>query len=810
MVVFTQLLVLVAITAWCFYQRSKMQTALIALGGALFLMTLVSGFRIFPWLLYAPVALIWYFDEPRRQFLTKPIFNLFKTMMPTMSDTERDALEAGDVWIDGELFQGNPDWQQILDIRPPKLSDEERDFLDNQVTTLCAMIDDWQIIQDKAIPEPVLKYIREQGFFGMIIPKEYGGLEFSALAHSTIVAAIASRSASVAVTVMVPNSLGPAELLLHYGTEEQKQQYLPGLANGTEIPCFALTGPEAGSDAGAMTDTGVVKMGKYQGKEVLGMELSWNKRYITLSPVATVLGLAFQLRDPEHLLGDPDKSEYGITCALIPTSHPGVIIGQRHYPMGQAFMNGPTQGENVFIPLDWIVGGQEYAGKGWRMLVELLSIGRAISLPAMATAIGKLSYRMTGSYSLVREQFNTSISNFEGVQESLARIAGYTYRLEATRQLTAHAVDLGIKPSVVSAIAKYHMTEMSRTVINDAMDVHAGRAVIMGDRNYLSTNYMAIPISITVEGANILTRNLMIFGQGAIRCHPHVYKEMEAIKKTNEYKGLLAFDKAFFYHLGYSTSNLVRTLWLGLSGARLMKAPVQGETAQYYRQLTRMSSALALVADFSMLVLGGELKVRERLSARLGDVLSELYIGTAVLKYYEDQGKPESDLPYVHWSLQTSLTAAQSALADFCNNFPVKWLGKILWPVIFPWGRAYRSPSDQLDQALVQPMVTDNELRNRLTRDAYFGTSVDDITGLMEDAFIKVLAAAPAAKKLRKAIKSGAINEITDYDQLLSNAVDQGVVSKEEAALLAAARSARWNAIQVDDYSPEWFNKKSG
>ncbi len=805
MITFVQILVLVSIAAWCFYQRSKMQTALIALGAALIVVTLISGFRFLPWLLYTPFALAWFFDDPRRKYLTKPIYNLFKPMMPSMSSTERDALEAGDVWIDGELFQGNPDWQGILNIRPPKLSDEERAFMDNQVRTLCAMIDDWEIIQDRDIPEAIWQYIREEGFFGIIIPKKYGGKEFSALAHSTIVSAVASRSASVAVTVMVPNSLGPAELLLHYGTEDQKQQYLPGLASGKEIPCFALTGPEAGSDAGAMTDTGHVKMGEYKGEQVLGIELNWNKRYITLSPVATVLGLAFKLYDPDHLLGDQDKEAYGITCALIPTSHPGVQIGQRHYPMGQAFMNGPTKGENVFIPLDWIVGGKDYAGKGWRMLVELLSIGRAISLPAMGTAIGKLSYRMTGAYAVIREQFNTSISNFEGVQEALARIAGYTYRLEATRQLTAHAVDLGIKPSVVSAIAKYHMTEMSRTVINDAMDVHGGRAIIMGERNYLSINYMALPISITVEGANILTRNLMIFGQGAMRCHPHVFKEMEAINDPDEQRGLLAFDKAFFYHLGYSTSNFIRSLWLGLSGSRLVSAPVDDETAQYYRQLTRMSSALALVADFSMLVLGGNLKIRERLSARLGDILSQLYISTAVLKYYADQGKQPSDLVYVHWCLQTSLNEAQQALEDFCANFPVKWLGKVLWQVIFPWGRPYRSPSDKLDHALVEPMVTESELRDRLTRDAYFGTTDEDITGKIEVAFKKVLAAAPASQKLRKAIKAGEISESTNFAQVLSTAVDNNVLTKGEADQVAQAKAARWNAIQVDDYGPEWF-----
>jgi len=773
--------------------------------GTLLLVTLFSGdFSFIPWLIVALTSASFLLPDLRRQYFSLPVYKMVKKILPEMSETEKDALEAGDVWVDGDLFQGDPDWNKILSIPKPELTKEEQDFLENQTEHLCDMVDDWQVTRDMDLPEEVWSYIKEQGFLGMIIPKEYGGRGFSAIAHSTIVSKISTRSATAAVSVMVPNSLGPAELLMHYGTKEQKDHYLPGLATDREIPCFALTGPKAGSDAGSMPDVGIVKMGIHEGKEVLGMEVTWNKRYITLAPIATVLGLAFKLYDPEHLIGD--KEDIGITCALIPTSHPGVRVGDRHLPMSLAFMNGPTYGDKVFIPMDWVVGGQDYVGKGWRMLVELLSIGRAISLPAMGTACGKMSYRMTGAYARVREQFNTSIGNFEGVEESLARIAGLTYRLEATRKMTAHAVDLGVKPSVVSAIAKYHMTEMGRQVISDSMDVHGGRGLVDGERNYLARAYSSIPVSITVEGANILTRNLMIFGQGAIRCHPWIFEQMQSAASDDPVAGLKQFDRAFFSHMGYTCSNFVRTLWFGVTGARFSSSPVSGETKDYYRQLTRMSSALALVSDFAMILIGGDLKRRERLSARLGDVLSHLYMATSVLKYYEDSGRESADLPYVHWNCQNALASIEHALNEFLLNFTSPMVGKTIKHIIFPWGRTYAKASDKLDHEIVKPMLTNSSIREKLTNGCYVGKTADDVTGRMENAFIKVIAATDADKKIRQALKKGILENKLDYTELVSDAVEKDVVTLEEAKLLQEATDARWDAIQVDAYPPSWFS----
>ena len=798
-----QIVVLLLVTSYCLYVRKTFKTSLIVVSAALLLMTMVTGFSLIPWLIVLLTSVSFLMPDLRRQYVSTPVFNLFKQIMPAMSETEQDALEAGDVWVDGDLFQGDPDWQKILDIPKPELTEAEQSFLDNETEELCAMLNDWQILKDMDLPESVWSFIKESGFLGMIIPKEYGGLGFSAIAHSTIVTKISTRSASAAVSVMVPNSLGPAELLMHYGTDEQKNHYLPRLAKGKEIPCFALTGPKAGSDAGAMPDTGIVTMGEYEGKQVLGIEVSWNKRYITLAPIATVLGLAFKLRDPNKLIGV--KEDIGITCALIPTSHPGVKVGDRHLPMNQAFMNGPTYGDKVFIPMDWVVGGQDYVGKGWRMLVELLSIGRAISLPAMGAACGKVSFRMTGAYARVREQFNTSIGNFEGVEESLARIAGLTYRLEATRKMTANAVDLGIKPAVVSAIAKYHMTEMARTVINDSMDIHGGRGLIDGERNYLSSAYTAIPVSITVEGANILTRNLMIFGQGAVRCHPWVYEEMQAVASKDPVAGLKQFDRAFFSHVGYSCSNVVRTLWLGLTGAKFVNAPVSGETEQYYKQLTRMSSALAIVSDVAMAVVGGDLKRRERLSARLGDVLSHLYMATSVLKYYEDEGRHSAELPYVHWNCQNSLASIELALNEFLVNFTTPIVGKILKRIIFPWGTSYPKASDRLDHEIVKPMLRNTELRERLTNGLYISKSANEATGRMEDAFIKVLAAADGERKISRALKKQQLDENLTFEALIKSAIKAEIISRDESKLVIASNEARWDAIQVDSYPESYF-----
>ncbi len=799
MLFLSQILILLASTWVVLYRRNSLQVSLAIVSASLAVTSIITEFLIIPWVLLAAVAITLLSPSIRRDKLSASLFKLFKKVLPPMNSTEREALEAGDVWWDGDLFQGNPDWNKWLAYGQPKLSAKEQAFIDNQVETLCGMLDDWEITNThKDLPKQAWDYIKNEGFLGMIIPEEYGGLGFSALGHSCVVTKIASRSGAAAVDIMVPNSLGPAELLLHYGTTEQKNHYLPNLAKGIDIPCFALTAPSAGSDAGAIPDSGVVCMGEHEGEEVLGIRLNWNKRYITLAPVATVLGLAFKLFDPDNLIGE--EKELGITVCLIPANHQGVEIGNRHIPMNMAFMNGPTHGKDVFIPMDWIVGGQEYAGQGWRMLMESLAAGRAISLPGMGASTGLMTYRMTGAYARIREQFNTSIANFEGVEEAMSKIAGKAYMLEASRVATASAVDLGLKPAVVSAIAKYHMTEEGRKCINHAMDVHGGRGAVMGERNYLAQAYIGTPIGITVEGANILTRNLMIFGQGAIRCHPYVFQEMEAANNSDNQKGLQDFDKLLFAHIGYSMSNFVRTLSLGLTGSKLSPAPVTGETANYYQQLTRMSSALAMVADVAMAVLGGDLKRKERLSARLGDVLSQLYLASTVLRYYQDGGCNESELPYVHWNVQKSLYEIQSAFVDFFRNFPVKSLAFVLKWVVFPTGTRFKKPDDALEHKMVKEMVKQSSIRQRLSEFSYVGKSDDDVTGRVENAFNHVLAAEQSAQKLRKAIYKGQLVKQSSMEQTIAEALKLAIINELEAELLNKADKAQWDAIQVDDY----------
>ncbi|WMS88447.1 acyl-CoA dehydrogenase [Pleionea litopenaei] len=803
MITLGQILALVVVLWVSAYKRLRTGTGLALAAGVLVVCGLIWSVAILPWIFLGVFAALYFLHDLRKDKVTLPIFKMFKSVLPPMNQTEKDALEAGDVWWDGELFKGNPDWKKMLSYPKPELSKEEREFVDVQTEKLCSLVDDWKVThEDKDLPKAAWDYMKKEGFLGMIIPKEYGGKGFSAIAHSTVVQKLATRCGALGVSVMVPNSLGPAELLLHYGTDEQKNHYLPRLAKGEEVPCFALTGPEAGSDAGAIPDSGVICKGQYKGEEVVGIRLNWNKRYITLAPIATVLGLAFKLYDPEGLLGE--QEDLGITCALIPTDHEGVVAGNRHYPMGQAFMNGVTSGKDVFIPLDWIIGGKDYAGKGWRMLVECLSAGRGISLPASATATGKLSYRMTGAYAMLRKQFKTSIAHFEGVEEAMARIAGNTYQLEAMRNMTAGAVDLGVKPSVASAIAKYHMTELARSVVTDAMDVHGGRGVIMGERNYLAGGYMSMPISITVEGANILTRNLMIFGQGAVRCHPFVFREMQAAANSDERAGLEEFDSLFFRHVGYGVSNFIRTLTLGLTGSRIAPKPVSDKTGRYYQQLTRMSSALAMVSDLSMMIFGGDLKRLERLSARLGDVLSQLYLASTVLKYYEDNGRPQEDLPYVEWCIQKSLFEIQKAFMGFFENIPVKGLGTALKWIVFPYGKQFKMPSDKLDRQIVKPMLSDNGLRDRITVDAYLG-SAEDAAGRVEDAFIKMLAVAPIEKTLRKAMKEGQLTSGRNVEETVATAVAAGLLTQEEADQYMVFEAARSDAIQVDDYSKEYI-----
>jgi len=751
------------------------------------------------WLLYLLATAFAVFKGLRLRYITQPLIQKLQKLLPAISDTEKEAIDAGDVWWEKDLFCGRPKWRKLFAIKAPELTVEEEIFLDNQVETLCSMLQDWDIFNNAHnLSDETWNYLKKEKFFGMVISKKYGGLGFSALAHSTVVAKIATRSLSAAVNMMVPNSLGPGELLTHYGTEEQKNYYLPRLARGEDIPCFALTGPEAGSDAGSITDFGIVCRGKFQGKETVGIRLTWEKRYITLAPIATVLGIAFRLYDPDHLLGD--KENLGITLCLVPTKHPGVEIGLRHLPLHLAFMNGPTRGKDVFIPLDWIIGGVDMAGQGWRMLMECLSIGRGISLPALSTACGVLSYRMTGAYSRIRRQFGTSISNFEGVEEALGNIAGLAYTLEASRVMTAGAVDLKIRPAITSAIAKYHMTEIARQIINHAMDVHGGHGIQTGPRNYLANAYISIPLCITVEGANILTRNLIIFGQGAIRCHPYILKEIELLSSDSPTRDT-ELNQVLFAHIGYVVSNVARNLWLGLTAGKLLFVPVRGSTSRYYRQLTRMSSALALFSDITMMLLGGNLKRRERISARLGDVLSELYLASTVLKYFRDQGSPATDLPYVRWSVEMCLYRIQIAFDELVDNFPQKWLGKILQILIFPYGRAYRKASDASYHKLMKSMLAPSELRDRLTQYCYISSDPKDSIRQTETAFVMREECEPIMKKFAAALRTEEIRNLHSFSEQLLALRQAGILNHEEAMSLQEYYALEQEVIKVDEFS---------
>lgn len=786
------------------YQRIDLRTSTVATGAAVFLyMFLGDGSVIWKLFLLAAFGLMIVPNliVVRREKITKPLLKLYRTMLPSMSDTEREALEAGNVWWDGELFSGMPNWDRLMSYPAPKLSDEEQAFLDGPCEQLCHMLDDWVICHELVdMPQHVWEFIIEKRFFAMIIPKQYGGLEFSAYANAVIIAKLSSCSPTASSTIGVPNSLGPAELLLHYGTEEQKQHYLPGLAAGTEIPCFALTSPQAGSDAAALIDDGIVCKGKWQGKTITGMRLNWNKRYITLAPVATVLGLAFKLYDPDHLIGD--KDEYGITTALIPTDTPGVEVGRRHYPLTIAFQNGPTSGKDVFVPLDFIIGGSKMAGKGWKMLIELLSVGRAITLPSIASGGGQAASYATGAYATIRKQFNTSIANFEGVGEALTRIAGHTYIMNAAVAVTAGAIDQGEKPSVPSAILKYHCTEYGRMVANDAMDVHGGKGIMLGPKNYLGRGFMATPIAITVEGANILTRSLIIFGQGTIRCHPFVLKELQAAGDEDQDRGLIDFDNALFGHIGYALSNMARSFILALTHAKFSRVPLNTPTRRYYQNINRYSAAFALAADFAMLTLGGELKKRELLSARLGDVLSSMYLASTVLKHFENQGRRATDLPLVEWSVRTLMYQAQESLHAFLRNFPNRWVAALLRVFIFPRGRTYSAPSDIIGAKIVTLLTTPGESRERLSEFAYKTLEPGNPLGLLQEALELHKEHEPIERRLRQARKDGLI--ASDYlGRQIGEAEKVQLISKAEARSLRAYHDKVTALLDVDDFAPE-------
>jgi hypothetical protein len=752
-------------------------------------------------LLVVVVVLLFAVPDIRKSLVSRPAFAFFKRVLPPLSPTEREAMQAGDTWWDADLFSGRPDWHKFHQTKAPQFTEAEQAFIDNQLETLLDMLDDFKIVQkDVDLPKKVWDYIRKEKFFAMIIGKEFGGLDFSPAANSHIVSRIATRSISAAVSVMVPNSLGPGELLTHYGTDEQKNYWLPRLADGTDIPCFALTGPEAGSDAGAIPDTGVVCKGEFEGKEVVGIRLNWSKRYITLAPVATVLGLAFKMYDPDGLLGE--QKDIGITCALIPTSHEGVETGERHLPLNQAFMNGTTYGKDVFIPLDWIIGGQDYAGKGWRMLMECLSAGRGISLPALAAATGHVTERMTGAYAYVRQQFGMPIGLFEGVQAAMGKIGGTNYTLESMRRLTVTALCEGKSPSVITAMTKYHMTEMGRQVMEASMDVHAGKGIQLGPRNYLGHGYMATPVSITVEGANILTRNLMIFGQGATRCHPYVLAEMEAASNPDEEQGLKQFDSLLLKHIGFAAGNFFGSLFMGLTGARFNASPMSGPTARYYQQLTRMSRALALTADMAMLVMGGDLKRREMLSARLGDVLSHLYMASAVLKRYEDDGRQTGDLPFVEYAMSHHLYEIGQAFKGFFANFPNRFIGWTLRLAIFPLGLHYAKPADDNLQVIAKSMMEPGLTRDRHTFLCFWKDDPKDMTGHMELAFLAMREHADIYKRIRKAVKRGDIAEDLSGEDLVKAARKAEVISADEAKAFKKTEQLRMAAIGVDQFAP--------
>ncbi len=761
------------------------------------------------WMLLIVVSLMAIPSPLRRHWIGARFLALFRRILPPVSQTEREALEAGTVWWDGDLFSGNPDWNKLLAYPKPQLSAEERAFIDGPLRELCEMLSDWEVTYEMSdLPPPVWQFIKDHGFLGMIIPKEYGGKGFSALAHSQIVMQLTTRSSTAAVSVMVPNSLGPAELLLHYGTPAQKAYYLPRLAQGLEMPCFALTSPEAGSDAGGIPDFGIVCKSAWQGQpDVLGIRLTWEKRYITLGPIATLLGLAFRLYDPDHLLGPQD--DIGITLALVPTDTAGVHIGRRHRAMTATFMNGPNWGKDVFIPMDYVIGGVDYVGQGWKMLMNCLAAGRSISLPANGTGMAKLAALTTGAYGRVRQQFKMPVGRFEGVEEAMARIAGNVYVMDAARMMTAGAVDLGEKPSVVSAIVKYHLTERARQVINDAMDVHGGKGICMGPSNYLASAYMQTPIAITVEGANILTRTMIIFGQGAIRGHPYVLKEIEATREVDTTKALRDFDAAFFGHIAFTLSNVARVLWMGCTGARLTAVPGAPELRHYYQQLTRLSSAFALTADMAMFLCGGTLKRRERLSARLGDVLSQLYLASSILKRYEDDGRPQADLPLVRWGLLDCLYRIEESFYSIFENLPwagVSWvLRGLIFPVVMAYGREFAPPRDPLGHAVVNLLMTPGPTRQRLTRGVFVSAHEDDAVRLLELALVAALAAEPVEAKLRRAQASGQIAQ-RYADQIATEGLRHGVITPEEHALIRRAAELRRKAIMVDDF-PRDFGK---
>jgi len=802
------LLVLVAAPVALAYRRTELAAATAILAVLLLIYTLFGDGGLWwtglLWVLLALVAGL-NLAEIRRDVVTRPLLKIYRRMVPRISQTEREALEAGNVWWEGQLFSGAPDWHQLFKLPAPSLTAEEQDFLDGPTDALCRMLDDWEITHELAdLPPKVWEFVKREGFFALIIPKKYGGLEFSPLACSMILCKIASRSATAASIIGVPNSLGPAELLLHYGTEEQRERWLPGLASGDEVPCFALTSPRVGSDATAITDTGVVCRGEHEGREVVGIRLNWDKRYITLAPIATVIGLAFKLYDPDHLIGD--KDDYGITAALVPASLPGIEIGRRHFPINVPFQNGPTRGKDVFVPVDSIIGGPKMAGQGWRMLVQQLSVGRSIVLPSNALGGAIAAMHASGAYARIRRQFGLPIGKFHGVGEALARMAGSVYTMTAASRVTCAALNTGEKPSVPSAILKYHLTEMARVVANDAMDVHGGKAIMLGPKNYLARNYESLPVAITVEGANILTRSLIIYGQGAIRCHPYVLPEIEAASNADEAKGLEQFDRLLFGHLGYLLSSAARSFVQALTLSRFTDVPVTGPTRRYYQHITRFSAAFALASDTAMLTLGGGLKRQELLSARLGDVLSYLYLASMVLKHYRDQGEPADDLPLLEWSCRSLLYRAQEQLHSLLRNLPSRPAAFVLRMLIFPRGRTFSAPSDTLGRELTEAIINPTPTRARLASSAYLTSEPGNHLAMLQEALELAISVRPLERRIFDARRGGEI-ESEDTPGQIDEAEKKGILTAEEAETVRGFDARVMELTGVDDFDPSELSR---
>jgi len=784
-------------------------------GSIVAIITVIVTAIISPWslILGIPIALlclVLLITPIRQALLTKPVYKALGDAMPSMSDTEREALDAGTSWWEKELFMGAPNWDTFADYPYPQLSEEEQSFIDNEVEQLCTMLDEWKIHhEEKDLSPKAWQFIKDKGILGLIIPKEYGGLQFTSYAQSRVMSKIASRSPTAAVSCMVPNSLGPGELLMHYGTDAQKERWLPGLAKGDEIPCFGLTGPEAGSDAGAIPDTGVVCYGIHDGEQTLGLRMNFSKRWITLAPIATVVGLAFKMHDPEGLLGDASKVDYGITCALVPADHKGVVIGPRHYPSGSPFMNGTVDGKDVFIPLDYIIGGVENAGRGWRMLMECLGVGRGISLPALSTSASGMTYLSVGAFAKVREQFKISVGKFEGVQDATSRIASQTYMLEAFRHLVNCGLNQGGTPSVMTAMAKYYATETMREVVNDGMDVVGGRAIQMGPRNFLAIPYQAIPVSITVEGANILTRSLMIFGQGAMRCHPYLFDELQLLQSEDKAGALKEFDVLFFKHLGYTFNRGAKAFIAGYVGGS-NDAPSFADkfTRPYYKHINRLSASFALTADMALGLLAGDLKRKEMLSGRLADIHSHLFIATAILQFYEHGSKSEAERLHAEVALQSSLYTIQEAFVSFFANFPNRMAANVVSFVTFPSGRIFTPASDELKRQLGDTFMDDfaaNPFRDYLKTMVYYNTDPEDVTGRMEHAYQTLLKVEPLWQKFKKAEHKGSFEGLTFEDHVVQASQD-GDITEEEAEQLIRYNALRFDSLLTDVFDEHLLN----